>query len=109
MNDPNYTRTTNVYCQGRSQNEQMLRRLKQLGYTYISGQEIDPDNVLYSCWSDDEDGTRIRGARYAIHEDTKIVAYNNYIAMMRHSRHNNPEISFEDFLARTDKEVEEKQ
>jgi hypothetical protein len=109
MDNPNYNRSTNVYCQGRSQNRQMLQRLKQLGYTYISGKEIDPDNVLYSCWNDDEDGKRIRGARYAIHEETKIVAYNNYLAMMCHSWHNNPEISFEDFLAQTEKELEEKQ
>ncbi|HHU12795.1 MAG TPA: hypothetical protein GXZ64_06175 [Clostridiaceae bacterium] len=109
MYDSNYTHPTIVYCQGRSQNRQMLLRLKHLGYTYNDGKEIDPDNVLYSCWIDDEDGKRIRGACYAIHEDTKIVAYNNYLAMMHHSLHNNPEISFEDFLARIEKEWGEKQ
>lgn len=109
MDNSNYARSTNVYCQGRSQNRLLLKRLKQLGYTYISGKEIDPDDVLYTCWHVDDDGKKIRSTRYAIHEDTKKVAYNNYIAMMRHSLHNNPEILLEDFLARTEKKMEEKQ
>lgn len=107
MSNANEIGKINVICTGRTQNRQILHRLKLLGYTYNSGDPIDPDNIAYSFRREDEDGKIIRSNCYAINEANQTIAYNSSYAMMLHKILNDPVVSFTYYNARLEHHLKE--
>lgn len=106
MKEDSYRWTINVSCVGKKENQRMLKRLQELGYTYLSGQPVDPEKIYYSFRTIDDDDRKAKGARYSVDEETKIVSYSNMYAMMNHHRHGNTIMyTVDEFLAMTEDQL----
>lgn len=101
-----YRWTTNVICYGKNEVQSMLMRLKELGYQFISGSEIDPADVSYTARKMNDDDSITWVTRYAVNEQTKTVAFNSYIAMQFHHRNGKKrEYSLAEFLTMTNDQL----
>lgn len=100
---PDYS-LINVSCEGKRENQRLLQRLHELGYTYIGGREIKPEEPGYNCTKSAGDGKTIECARYCINTLSKQIAYNNYMAMMSHELRGTPSMTVDEFLQHTTQE-----
>lgn len=103
-----FDRKFNVRCTGQKENQLILKRLRELGYSYANGELPDPEKVRYSSYHNDEDDKKIYSASYAINPITKNIAYNSYISAMNPEFKNIYNASLEEFLEFTEDQVAEK-
>lgn len=101
----NYRWTINVLCTGRTENRQMLERLKNLGYSYERGGEIDPQKIKYNSHRVDDDGRKHMESHYGVHPSTRKVAFSDAMKMVEHRVNGNRKVyTLQEFLDYTQDE-----
>lgn len=90
--------TNHVVCVGRRQNVRLLRLLRDQGYFFSGGGEIDPRYIVYTASYTDEEGASNQIAVYAIDETSKLVAYHNSISLLGLRQDEDHLMTFEEYV-----------
>ena len=92
-----YSKTKLISCANDAEHLELLQLLKTNGFEYINGAEIDDKNVPFTSARDVKTGRPIH-LPYAVHLDTKEIAFTSVICLGHLEEQYGGVIQYQDFL-----------